>query len=148
MQSSWATQQLPYIRATANPSTVTTSSRIWMSAMRKSSTRSRPVMAGRHQCARRSRPLETIRGEVSPGQFVTAPTAEESLRVKAYLVVQCNQVRDYLDVVALSEHSGRDAAVGVLQRVDEYSDDRSLHNGSVLTSLARHWQPRALAMSM
>ena len=37
---------------------------------------------------RRSRPLETIRVEVAPGQFVTAPTAEESLRVKAYLVVQ------------------------------------------------------------
>ncbi|NQW72119.1 MAG: hypothetical protein HQ453_05260, partial [Actinobacteria bacterium] len=27
---------------------------------------------------RRSRPLETIRVEVAPGQFVTAPTAEES----------------------------------------------------------------------
>ncbi len=43
---------------------------------------------------RRSRPLETIRVEVAPGQFVAAPTAEESLRVKAYLVVQRNQVRD------------------------------------------------------
>ena len=85
---------------------------------------------------RRSRPLETIRVEVAPGQFVTAPTAEESLRVKAYLVVQRNQVRDYLDVVALSDHIGRDAAVGVLQRIDEYYDDRSLLNGSVLTSLA------------
>ena len=37
---------------------------------------------------RRNRPLETIRVEVAPSQFVTAPTAEESLRVKAYLVVQ------------------------------------------------------------
>lgn len=136
MQSSWATQQLPYMRATANPSTTTTSSRIRMSANRRSSTRSRQVTAGRLQCACRSRPLETIRVEVAPGQFVTAPTAEESLRVKAYLVVQRNQVRDYLDVVALSERIGRDAAVGVLQRIDEFSDDRSLHNGSVLTSLA------------
>ena len=85
---------------------------------------------------RRSRPLETIRVEVGPGQFVTAPTAEESLRVKAYLIVQRNQVRDYLDVVALAEHIGRDAAVTVLQRIDEYYDDRSLQSGSVLTSLA------------
>ena len=43
---------------------------------------------------RRSRPLETIRVEVAPDLFVTVPTAEESLRVKAYLVVQRNQVRD------------------------------------------------------
>ena len=85
---------------------------------------------------RRSRPLETIRVEVAPGQFVTVPTAEESLRVKAYLVVQRNQVRDYIDVVALSEHIGRDSAVAVLRRIDEYYDDRSMHSGSVLTSLA------------
>ena len=85
---------------------------------------------------RRSRPLETIRVEVAPGQFVAAPTAEESLRVKAYLVVQRNQVRDYIDVVALSEHIGRDSAVAVLRRIDEYYDDRSMHSGSVLTSLA------------
>ena len=85
---------------------------------------------------RRSRPLETIRVEVAPDQFVTAPTAEESMRVKAYLVVQRNQVRDYIDVVALSEHIGRDFAVAVLRSIDEYYDDRSLHSGSVLTSLA------------
>ena len=85
---------------------------------------------------RRSRPLETIRVEVAPGQFVTAPTAEESLRVKAYLVVQRNQVRDYIDVVALSEHIGRDSAGAVLRRIDEYYDDRSMQSGSVLTSLA------------
>ena len=85
---------------------------------------------------RRSRPLETIRVEVAPGQFVTAPTAEESLRVKAYLVVQRNQVRDYIDVVALAEQIGRVSAVAVLMRIDEYYDDRSMRSGSVLTSLA------------
>jgi len=85
---------------------------------------------------RRSRPLETIRVEVAPGQFVTSPTAEESLRVKAYLVVQRNQVRDYIDVVALSEQIGRVSAVAVLMRIDEYYDDRSMRSGSVLTSFA------------
>ncbi len=97
---------------------------------------------------RRSRPLETIRVEVAPDLFVTVPTAEESLRVKAYLVVQRNQVRDYIDVVALSEHIGRDSAVAVLRRIDEYYDDRSMHSGSVLTRLALSLAAPALAMSM
>jgi hypothetical protein len=55
--------------------------------------------------------------------------------VKAYLVVQRNQVRDYIDVVALAEHVGRDAAVSTLADIDDYYDDRSGEHGSVLTSL-------------
>jgi hypothetical protein len=66
---------------------------------------------------------------------VTAPTAEESLRIKAYLVVQRNQVRDYLDVVALSDHLGTENAVAILSQIDDYYDDRSMEKGSVLTSL-------------
>lgn len=84
---------------------------------------------------RRVRPLETIRVEVAPDRFVTAPTAAEALRVKAYLVVQRNQVRDYLDVAALSRHIGRDESCAVLRKIDDYYDDRSRAEGSVLTSL-------------
>jgi hypothetical protein len=73
--------------------------------------------------------------DVGPGLTVTAPTADESLRIKAYLVVQRNQVRDYLDVVALADHLGSEKAVDVLQHIDEYYDDRSGQDGSVLTSL-------------
>jgi hypothetical protein len=69
---------------------------------------------------RRTRPLQTVEVEVDPGVTVVAPTAAEALRVKAYLVVQRNVVRDYRDVVALSEHLGRDAAVEVLTDIDAF----------------------------
>lgn len=85
---------------------------------------------------RRTRPLETVRIEVAPGANVTAPTAEEALRVKAYLVVQRNAVRDYLDVVALADHIGVDHAGEILRHIDDYYDDRSQQAGSVRTSLA------------
>lgn len=84
---------------------------------------------------RRIRPLETVRVEVAADQFVTVPTAAEALRVKAYLVVQRNQVRDYLDVVALAEHMGLDESVRVLSDIDAFYEDRSEQTGSVLTQL-------------
>jgi hypothetical protein len=92
------------------------------------------VEAGLRQM-RRARPLETVEVEVEPGLTVVAPTGAEALRVKAYLVVQRNVVRDYLDVVALSEHLGRERAVEVLSEIDDYYTDRSEERGSVLTSL-------------
>ena len=58
------------------------------------------VEAGLRQL-RRTRPLETFELELDDGGTVVAPTAAEALRVKAYLVVQRNVVRDHLDVVAL-----------------------------------------------
>lgn len=84
---------------------------------------------------RRARPLETCTVEVAPGMQVVAPTVAESLRIKAYLVVQRNQVRDYLDAAALAEYVGVDEAIGVLRKIDDYYDDRSEEAGSVLTQL-------------
>ncbi|CAG0960896.1 Heme uptake protein MmpL11 [Myxococcaceae bacterium] len=92
------------------------------------------VEAGLRQM-RRQRPLETCEIELGDGAVVVAPTAAEALRVKAYLVVQRNVVRDYLDVVALVDHLGEDAAVEVLSNIDTYYVDRSGEAGSVLTSL-------------
>jgi hypothetical protein len=92
------------------------------------------VAAGLRQL-RRTRPLETCEVEVGDRAVVVAPTAPEALRVKAYLVVQRNVVRDYLDVVALADHLGEDAAVEVLGRIDDYYVDRSEEQGSVLTAL-------------
>lgn len=92
------------------------------------------VEAGLRQL-RRTRPLETIQVDLGSGQSVVAPTADEALRVKAYLVVQRNQVRDYLDVVALADHVGHAHAVDVLAGIDGYYDDRSAEAGSVLTAL-------------
>ena len=84
---------------------------------------------------RRTRPLEVMRVEVDPDRVVKVPTPEEMLRIKAYLVVQRNQVRDYLDVVALAAHLGPESAAAVLGQIDDYYDDRSEVDGSVLTSL-------------
>jgi hypothetical protein len=92
------------------------------------------VEAGLRQM-RRTRPLETCRVGVGDGATVVAPTAAEALRVKAYLVVQRNVVRDYLDVVALADHLGIDAAVEVLSGIDDYYVDRSGEAASVLTAL-------------
>lgn len=85
---------------------------------------------------RRASPLETIEVSVGEGAVVIAPTAPETLRVKAFLVVQRNVVRDYLDVVALAEHLGLDESVEILSDIDAYYADRSGAQGSVLTSLA------------
>lgn len=92
------------------------------------------VEAGLRQM-RRTRPLETCEVDLGEGATVVAPTAAEALRVKAYLVVQRNVVRDYLDVVALADHIGEDPAVEVLSDIDEYYVDRSGEPASVLTSL-------------
>lgn len=92
------------------------------------------VEAGLRQL-RRVRPLETAEIDLGDGATVMAPTEAEMLRVKAYLVVQRNVVRDYLDVVALAEHLGSAGTLEALRAVDEYYADRSGEPGSVLTAL-------------
>ena len=92
------------------------------------------VEAGLRQM-RRTRPLETVEVAVGPAAVVVAPTEAEALRVKAFLVVQRNVVRDFLDVVALAGHIGEDAAQDVLSDIDLYYADRSGDPASVLTSL-------------
>ncbi len=92
------------------------------------------VEAGLRQM-RRTRPLETVEIDVGGDAVVVAPTEAEALRVKAFLVVQRNVVRDFLDVVALADHMGEDAAVDVLWDIDAYYVDRSNDPASVLTSL-------------
>lgn len=92
------------------------------------------VEAGLRQM-RRTRPLETTQFELDADTIVVVPTVAEILRVKAYLIVQRNYVRDYLDVVALSDAMGIEEAVAVLKEIDDYYDDRSGEHGSVLTAL-------------
>lgn len=93
------------------------------------------VEAGLRQM-RRTRPLETTEFELDADTRLVVPTPAEILRVKTYLIVQRNYVRDYLDVVALSDVMGIDDAVHVLRKLDDYYDDRSGEQGSVLTALA------------
>ena len=92
------------------------------------------IEAGLRQM-RRTRPLETVEVTVGANAVVVAPTEAEALRVKAYLVVQRNVVRDFIDVVALVGHIGEDVAVAVLSDIDDYYADRSDDPSSVLTSL-------------
>ena len=69
------------------------------------------------------------------GHDVQIPTAHEALRVKAYLVVRRNQVRDYLDVAAMSDWLGLRVAAGVLADIDSFYVDRSGQDESVVSEL-------------
>lgn len=89
------------------------------------------VEAGLRQL-RRVRPLEVEEVTVG-GRPLRVPTIEECLRIKAYLVVQRNRTRDYLDVVALADRLGTAAAVVALVTIDDYYRDRSEGEDSVLT---------------
>ncbi|HEX2704600.1 MAG TPA: hypothetical protein VHM65_02485 [Candidatus Lustribacter sp.] len=94
------------------------------------------VEAGLRQL-RRSRPLEVQEVDLGEAGVMRAPTIEEILRVKSYLVVLRNQVRDYLDVVAVAETTGLDRAVSTLVGIDAYYVDRSGEEDSVLTALVQ-----------
>lgn len=91
------------------------------------------VEAGLRQL-RRIRPLE-VEEVVIDGQPLRVPTLPECLRIKALLVVQRNQVRDYLDTVALAERMGSADSVAVLADIDTYYRDRSDGSDAVLTAL-------------
>jgi hypothetical protein len=60
------------------------------------------------------------------------------LRIKGYLIVRRNQVRDYLDVAALSDKYGIAHAANVLGHIDAYySDQRGPGAEGVASQLAR-----------
>jgi hypothetical protein len=84
----------------------------------------------------RARPLEVEIHTLPSGAPLTVPTADETLRIKAFLIVKRNQVRDYLDVAALAERYGVARAGSVLARIDEYYSDREPHEGRVAAQVA------------
>ena len=85
----------------------------------------------------RTRPLE-VEDVDGPGGPVRVPTLEEMLRIKAWLVLRRNATRDYLDVVALANRLGSEAAAGVVLRLDEYYEDQQGAGGRrIATQLAR-----------
>jgi len=86
----------------------------------------------------RSRPLEVAEVSLPSGQVLRVPTPDETLRIKGYLIVRRNQVRDYLDVTALSDKYGIGHAADVLRHIDAYySDQRGPGPEGVATQLAR-----------
>jgi hypothetical protein len=85
----------------------------------------------------RTRPLETAQVTLPSGRALTVPTAEETLRIKGFLIVRRNQTRDYLDVAALADRYGLDAAAAVLARIDDYYADQHGEGSGVAAQLAR-----------
>jgi hypothetical protein len=86
----------------------------------------------------RNRPLEVTEVTLPSGHVLRVPTPDEILRIKGYLVVRRNQVRDYLDVAALSDRYGISHAADVLSNIDlYYSDQRGSGPEGVATQLAR-----------
>jgi hypothetical protein len=64
---------------------------------------------------RRSAPLETASVKARGGRTLKIPTIEEMLRIKAFLIVERNATRDYLDVAALSHHLGKPRSVTAIE---------------------------------
>jgi hypothetical protein len=94
------------------------------------------IEAGVRQIIRR-RPLETERVEVPCGRAVTVSTLDETLRLKAFLVVRRNQTRDFVDVVALAHSKGLERAAEVFAAIDDYYADQPGRGDGVATQLAR-----------
>ena len=85
----------------------------------------------------RKRPLEVTQLILRSGRTLRVPTADETLRIKAFLVVRRNQTRDYLDVVALAERYGVDESADVLASIDDYYTDQHGSGRGVAAQVAR-----------
>lgn len=66
---------------------------------------------------RRAEPLETREYSTASGT-IRLPTSEEILRIKAWLIVDRNATRDFLDVAAVSDHVGLEMATSALASLD------------------------------
>ena len=87
----------------------------------------------------RKRPLEIEEVTLPSGAVLTLPTAPEALRVKAFLAVRRNQVRDYVDSAALADHLGIDNSAAVLAQIDDYYADQIGEGDGVATQVARQF---------
>jgi len=94
------------------------------------------IEAGVRQMIRR-RPLETEAAHLPSGRSVRVPTLDETLRVKAFLIVRRNQTRDFLDVAALADRMGLERAARVVAGIDAYYADQRGEGDGVATQVAR-----------
>jgi hypothetical protein len=94
------------------------------------------IETGVRQMIRRT-PLETTQIDLPSGQTLTVPTDDETLRIKAFLIVRRNQTRDYLDVAALAERVGIESAASVLRDMDRYYTDQRGAGDGVATQVFR-----------
>jgi hypothetical protein len=94
------------------------------------------IEAGVRQMIRKV-PLEVTEVSVPSGGRVTIPTLEETLRIKAFLIVRRNQTRDYLDLAALTTVLGADRAAEVLSGIDAYYADQLEEGDGIAAQLVR-----------
>lgn len=86
---------------------------------------------------RRSLPLETTKAQVED-ITVVVPTPEEMLRVKGWLALTRNALRDYIDMAALSSFLGKTKSTEALRSFDDcYRDVYRGGEVSPLLQLAR-----------
>ncbi len=83
---------------------------------------------------RRTQPLETTVMRVGEHD-ATLPTLPEVLRIKAFLCLDQNATRDYLDLAALAAHMGIEAAGQALWRMDELYQQKNGDTWAVRTQL-------------
>lgn len=84
---------------------------------------------------RRSAPLETTEVVLQNGRRLRLPTIEETLRIKAFLMVDRNATRDYLDVAALSHHIGLTKSAAALEPMNELYAEFEHEAGDLLTAV-------------
>jgi len=94
------------------------------------------IEAGVRQLIRKT-PLEVAEVELPSGATLRVPTIDETLRIKAFLAIRRNQVRDYLDIAALSDRVGVQHAADVLAAMDRYYADQHGAGEGVSSQVAR-----------
>ena len=93
------------------------------------------IEAGIRQLIRK-KPLEFENvqiGELS----LNIPTIEEITRIKAFLIVKRNQMRDYLDFAALSDKMGISKCAKIIDKIDDYYTDETKTDKPLLSQLLR-----------
>lgn len=84
----------------------------------------------------RTHPLEVERHQLPSSRTLTVPTTAETLRIKAFLIVKRNQVRDYLDVAALADRFGIVHSARTLLGIDDYYTDPNKPGCPLATQVA------------
>jgi hypothetical protein len=84
---------------------------------------------------RRKEPLETTVVRTADGKELRIPTVPEMLRIKAFLVIERNATRDFLDVAALSKHLGLKKSAAALEFMNDLYGEFVGEAGDVLTTL-------------
>jgi hypothetical protein len=84
---------------------------------------------------RRKAPLDTTVVRTPEGKELRIPTIAEMLRIKAFLIVDRNATRDYLDVAALSNHLGFGKSAAALESMNDLYGEFIGESGDVLTTL-------------